>query len=73
MTKIIQSVEPNIADLVNGWLKSYTTTIDMFGSAKHRNYRYGAVDRIAVVHTESIPIKAAIFVTSAIKNIIAKA
>ncbi len=23
MAKNIQSVEPNIADLVNGWLKSY--------------------------------------------------
>ena len=28
-----------------------TTTIDMFGSAKYRNYRYGADDHIAVVHT----------------------
>lgn len=42
-----------------------TTTIDMFGSAKYRNYRYGADDHVAVVHTESIPMKAAIFVTSA--------
>jgi len=23
MAKTVQSVEPNIADLVNGWLKSY--------------------------------------------------
>jgi hypothetical protein len=93
MAKNIQSVEPSIADLVNGWLKSYnldykleqeslnisafignkvevfesnTTTIDMFGSAKYRNYRYGADDHVAVVHTETLPIKAAIFVTSAI-------
>ena len=42
-----------------------TTTIDMFGSAKYRNYRYGADDHVAVVHTESVPMKAAIFVTSA--------
>ena len=38
----------------------------MFGSAKYRNYRYGADDHVAVVHTEMFPIKAAIFVTSAI-------
>lgn len=43
-----------------------TTTIDMFGSAKYRNYKYGADDHIAVVHTEKIPMKAAIFLTSAI-------
>lgn len=46
--------------------ESNTTTIDMFGSAKYRTYRYGADDHVAVVHTESLPIKAAIFVTSAI-------
>ena len=43
-----------------------TTTIDMFGSAKYRNYKYGGDDHIAVVHTEKIPMKASIFVTSAI-------
>lgn len=43
-----------------------TTTIDMFGSAKYRNYKYGADDHIAVVHTETIPMKAAIFLTAAI-------
>lgn len=42
-----------------------TTTIDMFGSAKYRNYQYGGDDHVAIVHTESIPMKAAIFVTSA--------
>ncbi len=42
-----------------------TTTIDMFGSAKYRAYRYGADDHVAVVHTESLPAKAAIFVTAA--------
>lgn len=43
-----------------------TITIDMFGSAKYRNYKYGADDHISVVHTEKIPMKAAIFVTAAI-------
>lgn len=43
-----------------------TTTIDMFGSAKYRNYKYGADDHIAVVHTDKLPMRASIFVTSAI-------
>lgn len=43
-----------------------TTTIDMFGSAKYRNYKYGADDHVAVVHTETIPMKASIFLTAAI-------
>ena len=43
-----------------------TTTIDMFGSAKYRNYEYGADDHIAVVHTQKLQEDAAIFVTSAI-------
>ena len=43
-----------------------TTTIDMFGSAKYRNYKYGGDDHIAVVHTEHLPKFAAIFVTTAI-------
>ena len=43
-----------------------TTTIDMFGSAKYRNYKYGADDHVAVVHTEDVPMKASIFLTSAI-------
>ena len=42
-----------------------TTTIDMFGSAKYRNYQYGGDDHVAIVHTEKIPMKAAIFVTTA--------
>lgn len=41
-----------------------TTTIDMFGSAKYRNYEYGADDHVAIVHTESLPKHAAIFVAS---------
>ena len=43
-----------------------STTIDMFGSAKYRNYKYGGDDHIAVVHTENSPKFASIFVTSAI-------
>ena len=46
--------------------KKNTTTIDMFGSAKYRNYDYGADDHIAVVHTEHLPQDAAIFITTAI-------
>ncbi len=42
-----------------------STTIDMFGSAKYRNYKYGADDHVAVVHTEKLPKHAAIFVTAA--------
>ena len=38
-----------------------TTTIDMFGSAKYRNYIYGGDDHIAVVHTENLPKYASIF------------
>ncbi|UNT96771.1 restriction endonuclease subunit S [Allobaculum mucilyticum] len=45
---------------------SNTTTVDMFGSAKYRNYPYGGDDHIAVVHTENLPEYAAIFVTTAI-------
>ena len=40
----------------------------MFGSAKYRNYEYGADDHVAVVHTEKLPMKAAIFVTTAINK-----
>lgn len=43
-----------------------TTTIDMFGSAKYRAYRYGGDDHIAVVHTEHLPKYASIFITTAI-------
>jgi len=43
-----------------------TTTIDMFGSAKYRNYQYGADDHVAVVHTEKLPKLASIFITAAI-------
>lgn len=43
-----------------------TTTVDMFGSAKYRNYKYGGDDHIAVVHTDKLPKFAAIFVTTSI-------
>jgi len=43
-----------------------TTTIDMFGSAKYRNYKYGGDDHIAVVHTNNLQKLASLFVTSAI-------
>jgi hypothetical protein len=43
-----------------------TTTIDMFGSAKYRNYDFGGDDHIAVVHTEKLTQFASIFVTTAI-------
>ncbi len=46
--------------------ESNTTTIDMFGSAKYRNFRYGADDHVAVVHTEKLHKHAAVFVTTAI-------
>jgi hypothetical protein len=43
-----------------------TVTIDMFGSSKYRNYKYGADDHVAVVHTENLSKFAALFVTTAI-------
>ncbi len=43
-----------------------TTTIDMFGSAKYRNYKYGGDDHVAIVHTEKLSAYSAIFVTTAI-------
>lgn len=43
-----------------------TTTIDMFGSAKYRNYKYGGDDHVAIVHTEDLPKLASIFVTASI-------
>lgn len=46
--------------------KANTVTIDMFGSAKYRNYDYGADDHIAVVHTEKLNKFASLFTTAAI-------
>jgi hypothetical protein len=46
--------------------KANTVTIDMFGSAKYRNYEYGADDHVAVVHTNELDKMAVLFITSAI-------
>lgn len=46
--------------------KANTVTIDMFGSAKYRNYEYGADDHVAVVHTDGLEKMAVLFITSAI-------
>ncbi|VEJ20452.1 restriction endonuclease subunit S [Neisseria animaloris] len=46
--------------------KANTITIDMFGSAKYRNYEYGGDDHIAVVHTDKLNPMAVLFITSAI-------
>ena len=46
-----------------------TITIDMFGSAKYRNYAYGADDHVAVVHTQNLPKHAVCFITSAIHKV----
>lgn len=43
-----------------------TITIDMFGSAKYRNYDYGGDDHVAVVHTEQLTKNSAIFVCASI-------
>lgn len=61
--------DEGISDFIDNKVNIFpknTTTIDMFGSAKYRNYQYGADDHIAVVHTEKLPMFASIFVTSAI-------
>lgn len=60
-----EGVSDFIGNNVDVFLEN-TTTIDMFGSAKYRNYKYGADDHIAVVHTEKLPKFSSIFVTSAI-------
>lgn len=49
--------------------RSNTITIDMFGSAKYRNYEYGADDHIAVVHTDNLPKHAVLFLTSAMHKV----
>lgn len=46
--------------------KANTITIDMFGSAKYRNYEYGGDDHIAVVHTDKLNPMAVLFITAAI-------
>lgn len=61
--------EEGVSDFIGNRVQVFqknTTTIDMFGSAKYRNYNYGGDDHIAVVHTEKLPRNAAVFVTAAI-------
>lgn len=60
-----EGVSAFIGNAVDVFSKN-TTTIDMFGSAKYRNYDYGGDDHVAVVHTEKLSKYAAIFVTTAI-------
>jgi len=45
-----------------------TITIDMFGSSKYRNYKYGGDDHISVVNTQDLPKMASVFITSAINK-----
>lgn len=49
--------------------KANTITIDMFGSAKYRNYQYGADDHIAVVHCDKLAKEAVCFLTSVIHKV----
>ncbi len=61
--------DEGISDFIGNEVQFFsenTTTVDMFGSAKYRNYKYGGDDHIAVVHTEDLPKYAAIFLTTAI-------
>ena len=60
-----QGISARIGNNVEIFSKN-TTTIDMFGSAKYRNYEYGADDHVAVVHTENLKKHSSIFVTCAI-------
>ena len=45
-----------------------TVTIDMFGSAKYRGYKYGADDHVAVVHTEELSSLVVLFLAAAINK-----
>ncbi|WGE90074.1 restriction endonuclease subunit S [Actinobacillus arthritidis] len=49
--------------------KKNTVTIDMFGSAKYRNYDYGADDHIAVVHCNDWQKNVVIFLTTAVHKV----
>lgn len=60
-----EGVSAYIGNKVHVFLKN-TITIDMFGSAKYRNYDYGGDDHVAVVHTEKLPKYASVFITTAI-------
>ena len=54
-----------IGNDVHIYLKN-TVAIDIFGSAKYRNYDYGADDHVAVVHNEALPKFAALYLAAAI-------
>ena len=61
--------DEGVSDFIGNDVKVFsanTTTIDMFGSAKYRNFKYGGDDHIAVAHTDKLPKYASVFVTSAI-------
>ena len=61
--------DEGVSDLIGNDVTIFeknTTTVDMFGSAKYRNYEYGGDDHIAVVHTEKLEKYASIFVTTSI-------
>lgn len=61
--------EEGVSDFIGNKVQVFsenTTTIDMFGSAKYRNYKYGGDDHIAVVHTEKLDKYSAVFVTTSI-------
>jgi hypothetical protein len=60
-----EGISAFIGNKVNVFAKN-TITIDMFGSAKYRNYEYGADDHVSVVHTENIEKSSSVFITSAI-------
>ncbi len=49
--------------------KANTITIDMFGSAKYRNYQYGADDHIAIVRCDKLAKESVLFLTSAIHKV----
>jgi hypothetical protein len=60
-----EGVSAFIGNDINIFSKN-TITIDMFGSAKYRNYNYGGDDHISVVDTQSLEKCTSVFVTSAI-------
>ena len=58
-----------ISDFIGNTVEIFpanTITIDMFGSAKYRNYEYGADDHIAVIHTQNWSKFSVLFLTTAI-------
>lgn len=60
-----EGISGNIGNEVMIYSKN-TITIDMFGSAKYRNYPYGADDHITIVDTSNLEKHSAIFITTSI-------